>query len=106
MQSYPRGAYAQFTREINKRIDIPTVVVFRTANGAELPLAFVNRRVNKLDADRDVLGNVSLIREIDPRKAAPRTSGHTARAVLRRARLKWMDSRDKPRTSTGCLPRG
>ena len=28
-QDYPRGKYAQFTREINKRIIMPVVVIFR-----------------------------------------------------------------------------
>ena len=62
---YPRGQYARFTREINKRLAPPTVVLFRTASG-RLTLAFVHRRPHRYDPDRDVLGNVSLIREIDP----------------------------------------
>ena len=41
--SYPRGNYATFAREINKRWQIPTVVLFRTASDL-LTLAFVHRR--------------------------------------------------------------
>ncbi len=63
--SYPRGDYATFAREINKRWQIPTVVLFRTASDL-LTLAFVHRRPNRRDPDRDVLGSVSLIREIRP----------------------------------------
>ena len=58
--SYARGPYARFTREINKRLRAPTVVIFRTAGG-RLTLAFVHRRPHKLDPKRDVLGSVSLI---------------------------------------------
>ena len=100
-ESYSRGEYALFTREINKRIDIPTVVVFRTANGA-VSLAFVNRRVNKLDADRDVLGNVSLVREINP-KRPHRAHLEILSELSLEARLNWMDSRDKPRNFDGLL---
>ena len=60
-----RGQYARFTREINKRLNQPSVVLFRTTSNL-LTLAFVHRREHKRDPDRDVLGKVSLIREIAP----------------------------------------
>ena len=63
-KNYSRGKYAQFTREINKRFSQPTVVLVRTATNL-LTLAFVHRREHKRDSGRDVLGNVSLIREVD-----------------------------------------
>ena len=63
--SYPRGRYAAFTREINKRFQAPAVVLFRTASG-RLTLAFVHRRENRRDPQRDALGSVFLLREIDP----------------------------------------
>ena len=100
-ESYPRGEYALFTREINKRFDHPTVVVFRTANGA-VSLAFVNRRVNKLDADRDVLGNVSLVREINPQRPH-RAHLDILSELSLGTRLNWMDSHDKPRNFDGLL---
>ena len=62
--SYPRSAYVELTREINKRLSVPAVVLFRTAD-SRFSLAFVHRRPHKLDPNRDVLGSVSLIREID-----------------------------------------
>ena len=62
---YSRGRYAAFTREINKRFQVPAVVLFRTAAG-RLTLAFVHRRVNRRDPERDVLGSVFLLREMDP----------------------------------------
>ena len=60
--TYACGKYAQFTREINRRLTQPAVVLFRTADH-RLTLAFVHRREHKRDAKRDVLGHVSLIRE-------------------------------------------
>ena len=65
-ESYPRHRYAEFTREVNKRIAVaPTVVLFRTASGL-LSVAFVHRRRSKTQTNRQVLGDVRLIREIDP----------------------------------------
>ena len=46
--SYSRGDYATFAREINKRWQLPTVVLFKTASNL-LTLAFVHRRPNKRD---------------------------------------------------------
>ncbi len=66
--SYARGDYATFTREINKRLNQPSVVLFKTADNL-LTFAFVHRRKHNRDPSRDVLGQVSLIREIHP--AAP-----------------------------------
>ena len=60
--AYPRGRYVEFTREINKRLAMPAVVLFRTA-ARRVTLAFVHRRPNKRDPQRDVLGN----RIADPR---------------------------------------
>ena len=66
-QTYPRGRYAAFTRELNKRFlnPYPMVVLFRTAAG-KISLAFVHRRPNRRHPDRAVLGPVSLLREIHP----------------------------------------
>ncbi|MDE2688513.1 MAG: N-6 DNA methylase [Chloroflexota bacterium] len=99
--SYPRGQYALFTREINKRFAIPTVVVFRAASD-RVTLAFVNRRVSIRDAERDVLGNVSLIREINPLKPH-RAHLDILRELSLDERIKWMDSREKPHNFDGLL---
>ena len=64
-QTYPRGRYAAFTRELNKRLIHPMVVLFRTAAG-KISLAFVHRRRNRQHPERAVLGPVSLLREINP----------------------------------------
>ena len=85
---YPRGQYAQLTREINKRLSQPAVVLFRTAGGM-LSLAFPHRRPNKRDDNRDVLGRVSLIREINPVNPHPAHKLILAGLSLD-ARLTWM----------------
>ena len=47
-ESYPRGRYASFAREVNKRVVAPTVVLFRTPTNL-LTLAFVHRRASLLE---------------------------------------------------------
>ncbi len=59
---YPRGKYAQFTREVNKRFMMPVVVFFRVKD--RLTIGFVGRRQHKGDPDRDVLEQVTLIKDI------------------------------------------
>ena len=67
---YPRGKYAQFTREVNKRLIMPVVVFFRVQD--RLTIGFVGRRQHRHDPDRDVLERVTLIKDIrlhDPHRA-------------------------------------
>ena len=101
-ESYARGRYVSFTREINKRFSsVPAVVIFRTADG-HVTLAFVNRRPSKVRADRQVLGSVSLIREIDP--ADPHRAHQDILAELSlRERLVWIEDHGKPRNFDGLL---
>ena len=98
---YPRGQYANFTRAINKRFSAPTVVLFKTADDL-LTLAFVHRRAHKHHLDRDVLGSVSLVREIDP------TNPHRAHLdILQELSLEkclgWMNANGKPYNFDGLL---
>ncbi len=98
---YPRGQYISFTREINKRFPAPTVVLFKTADDL-LTLAFVHRRMNQRDPKRDVLGSVSLVREIDP------TNPHRAHLDILHdlslaERLRWMNANGKPYNFDGLL---
>ena len=98
---YPRGRYAAFTREINKRLSQPAVVLFRTASNL-LTLAFVHRRPHKRDDSRDVLGSVSLVREIDP--ANPHRAHLDILAELSLdERLAWMETHGKPVNFDGLL---
>lgn len=100
--TYPRGKYVQFTREINKRFASPTVVLFKTNHTNLVTLAFVHRRPNKIRSERDVLGNVSLIKEIDT------VNPHRAhRDVLTELSLnnilKWMHDHDTAVNFDGLL---
>ncbi len=61
-KDYPRGKYAQFTREVNKRLVMPVVVFFRVKD--RLTIGFVGRRQHRRDTDRDVLEQVTLIKDI------------------------------------------
>ena len=61
-ENYSRGKYAQFTREINKRIVMPVVVLFRVEN--RLTIGFVSRRSHKRNPKRAVLEKVTLIKDI------------------------------------------
>ncbi len=107
-----RGQYAQFTREINKRLSQPTVVLFKTTDlpaehgsaqaGNLLTAAFVHRREHKRAPERDVLGKVSLIREIDP--ANPHRAHLDIFAELSLAECaRWMDLHSKPHNFDGLL---
>ena len=99
--SYPRGQYAAFTREINKRFPMPAVVLFKTADSL-LSLSFVHRRPHKRDPERDVLGSVSLIREIDP--ADPhRAHLDILQELSLENRLQWMTAHDKSHNFDGLL---
>ena len=98
---YPRGGYAAFTREINKRLSQPAVVLFRTASNL-LTLAFVHRRPHKRDDNRDVLGSVSLVREIDP--ANPHRAHLDILADLSLGeRLAWVEQNRQQRNFDGLL---
>ncbi len=100
-KGYPRGQYAQFTREINKRLIQPTVVLFKTT-GNLLTVGFVHRREHKRDPERDVLGKVSLIREVDPEN--PHRAHLDILAELSLAECaRWMDLHSKPHNFDGLL---
>ena len=101
-QTYPRGRYASFVREVNKQFPgAPAVVLFHTSTGL-LSLAFVHHRQNKRDPDRDVLGRVSLIREIDPDKPH-RAHLDILDTLSLRSRLDWIAAHGRARNFDGLL---
>ena len=100
-ESYPRGAYVELTREINKRLIVPTVILFRTADH-RFSVSFVHRRPHKHDRTRAVLGSVSLIREIDASKPH-RAHLDILRKLALSDRLSWMDARRKLHNFDGLL---
>ena len=100
-EGYARGEYASFAREVNKRLNAPTVVLFRTPTNL-LTLAFVHRRPSLRDEGREVLGKVSLIREIkldNPHRAHLDILGELSLYERRR----WMDRRGQSQNFDGLL---
>ena len=97
-----RSQYAEFTREINKRFPMPAFLLFRDKKAGRVTLAFVQRRRHKRHGERQVLGSVSLIRDIDP------GNPHRAhREILKELslphRLAWMGKHGKPNSFDGLL---
>ncbi len=100
--TYAKGRYAAFTREINKCFPtIPAVVLFRTASG-RVTLSFVHVRPNKRNPERNVIGSVSLIREIISRQPHRAHLDILAELSLE-WRLRWMDAHRKERNFDGLL---
>ena len=99
-ETYQRGNYAKLTREINKRFSMPTVVLFFHAE--HLTMSFAGRRISRADAARDVLENVSMLREINCENPHP---GHIAilKELSRDKRQKWLNNNKKEENFDGLL---
>ena len=99
-KDYSRSKYAQFTREVNKRLPLATVVFFRVQD--RLTIGFVGRRQHKRDPNLDVLEQVSLIKDIRLDKPHP-----AHREILFELSLKecekWMDANRQPENFDGLL---
>ena len=61
-EGYARGKLAQIARQINRLFPMPVMVLFEY--GGKLSIAVINRRRNKRDEEKDVLGKVTLIQDI------------------------------------------
>jgi hypothetical protein len=61
-KQYARGKLAQITRQLNRIFPMPVMVFFEYDQ--KLSVAVINRRRNKRDADKDVLGKVTLIQDV------------------------------------------
>lgn len=59
---YVRGKLAGIARQINRIFPMPVMVLFKM--GGRLSIAVINRRLNKRDDSKDVLGKVTLIQNI------------------------------------------
>lgn len=66
---YTRGKLAGIARQINRIFPMPVMVLFKIGN--RLSLAVINRRLNKRDESKDVLGKVTLIQNIAIDKPHP-----------------------------------
>ena len=98
--NYARGQYAEFTREINKRINVPTVVFYRAGN--MMTIAFVGRRPHKRDRTRDVLEQVTLIKDIRHQNPYRAHLDILAELSLRNL-LSWMESNNQPKNFDSLL---
>jgi len=61
-KDYARGKLADITRQINRLFPMPVMVLF--VYDEKLSIAVINRRRNKRDDSKDVLGKVTLIQNI------------------------------------------
>jgi adenine-specific DNA-methyltransferase len=66
---YARGKLAGIARQINRIFPMPVMVLFKI--GGRLSIAAINRRLNKHDESKDVLGKVTLIQNIVIAKPHP-----------------------------------
>ena len=98
---YARSQYASFTKEINKRFSMPVVVLFKTPDDL-YTISFVHRRENQRDPTRDVLGPISLIREIKS-KTPNRAHIDILEALTMDERLKWIEGNNKSKNFDGLL---
>lgn len=63
LDAYRRSDLADITRQLNRLFPMPVMVLF-SYGGDALSIAVINRRRNRLDANKDVLGKVTLIHGI------------------------------------------
>ncbi|MCU7960321.1 MAG: Eco57I restriction-modification methylase domain-containing protein [gamma proteobacterium symbiont of Bathyaustriella thionipta] len=61
-RDYARGKLTAIARQLNRVFPMPVMVFIKHRD--RLSIAVINRRLNKRDADKDVLGKVTIIRNI------------------------------------------
>ena len=61
-RDYARGKLTAIARQLNRVFPMPVMVFIKHSD--LLSIAVINRRVNKRDAEKDVLGKVTIIRDI------------------------------------------
>ncbi len=66
---YTRTQLSNITREINKLMPMPAMIIFQ--HGQTVTLAVINRRLHKRDESKDVLEKVTLIKDIDSHDPHP-----------------------------------
>ena len=97
---YARGAYAAMTRAVNKCFAMPAVLLFR--NSGKLTLAFMPRREDLRRPGKNILGKVSLLREIDL-EAPHRAHLEILQALSLKERLRYMRKHNKSEDFDGLL---
>ena len=66
---YTRTQLSNITREINKLMPMPAMIIFQ--HGQTVTLAVINRRLHKRDEAKDVLEKVTLIKDIESHDPHP-----------------------------------
>ncbi|MDA3807953.1 MAG: Eco57I restriction-modification methylase domain-containing protein [Thiomicrorhabdus sp.] len=61
-QDYVRGKLTAIARQLNRVFPMPVMVFIKHSD--LLSIAVINRRINKRDSEKDVLGKVTIIRDI------------------------------------------
>lgn len=61
-EDYSRGKLTAIARQLNRVFPMPVMVLIK--HGSLLSIAVINRRLNKTDSEKDVLGKVTIIRDI------------------------------------------
>lgn len=61
-QNYARGNLISIARQLNRVFPMPVMVLIK--HGKLLSIAVINRRQNKKDSEKDVLGKATIIRDI------------------------------------------
>jgi hypothetical protein len=61
-QDYARGKLIAIARQLNRVFPMPVMVLIK--HGGLLSVAVINRRQNKIDSEKDVLGKATIIRDI------------------------------------------
>ena len=97
---YSRTKYAEFTREINKRLFAPTVIIFRA--GERLTIAFADRRPSKTQQEYDVLEQVTLIKDIRLKNPHRAHLDILSELSLEEC-IKWIDEKKKQKNFDGLL---
>ena len=92
--NYDQGVYDEFTREIDKRLIVPTVVFFRA--GRRLTVAVIGRHPHKLDGSRDVLEHVTSLSKNIPLENPRRVHINVLSELSLSECAKWMDANAKP----------
>ena len=99
--NYPQGIYDELTREIDKRIILPTVVFFRA--GAHLTVAVIGRRPHKRNDSYDVLDRVTSLSKNIPLENPRRTDIDILSQLSLPECTAWMNSNAKPHNCEGLL---
>ena len=103
--NYPQGIYDEFTREIDKRMIVPTVVSLPRWSTPDRR-CYRSPRPHKLDDSRDVLERVTSLSKDIPLENPRRADLDVLSELSLLECAKWMDANAKPHNCEGLLAVG